>query len=273
MNVFDMDYTRQEVEFMGLPMDTDLTIGDARIVVNEFPFGRLDAYLNVAFIAEPLIIPTYLLKGSIFMSITPMETQSMWVAIERAVQAKCVAIGGLGLGYCVLRMCDNDDAITESITVYEQSADCIEAFKKLHSHRDGFDKILFVHGDIYENCVGKVYDFMFNDIYQETGQDEIITDIEFFLQNNEIKEYRYWGQELMAMVATNSYDFDPEEHTNDMREQGILTFEDGMLFSMHRNSEGSNLKVGFTDDSFAFDCISTHITNQHNWTDADEEVA
>jgi hypothetical protein len=274
MNIFDMDYTRQEVAFMGLPMDTDLTVGDARIVVNELPFGRLDAYLNVDFVIEPLVIPTYLLNGDIFMSVTPMETQSMWVAIERAKQAETVALGGLGLGYCVLRMCDPDGGgVTTRIDVYEQSQDCIDAFNQLHRGKPGFGILNIIHGDIYKECVGRTYDFMFNDIYQCTGQDEILTDIQFFLQKNKIKEYRYWGQELMAMVATGSYDFDSEEHPAMMRDQGILTYEDSTLFAMHEESEGSSMKTGFSDEDFAFNCVDMHITCQLRYDDTREEKA
>lgn len=266
MNIFEMDYTRQEVDFMALPLDLDMACGDAVIRVNQFSYGRLDAYLNVEFVIEPLVIPTYYLHGAVFMSVTPMETQSMWVAIERAKQASTVAMGGLGLGYAALRMCDPDGGgITESIDVYEQSQDCVDAFRDLHSHRAGFDKLNFIVGDIYETCVGKTYDFMFNDIYQCTGQDEILTDIEFFCAKNDIREYRYWGQELMMMVATASDDFDSSEHAHALRDSGILTWEDSSLFAMHNDSDGSRMRTGFSDDEFAFACIEAHIEHQQGW--------
>jgi hypothetical protein len=263
MNIFDMDYTREEIKFMGLPKDTDLTVGDARVHVREFPGGRLDAYLNVEWLVETLEIPTYYKNGSTWMSVTPMEVQSMWVAIERAKLSETVAVGGLGLGYCVLRMCEPDNGgVTESITVYEQSQNCIDIFKSLHENRPGFDKLLFVCGDIREECVGKSYDFMFNDIYQSTGQDEILDDIEFFLTNNDIREYRYWGQELMSMLAVEHEDFEQEGHPEWMRDHTILTWEDSSLFEMHKNSEGSNLRFAFNDEEFAFACVQQHLEYQ-----------
>lgn len=266
MNIFEMDYTRQEVAFMDLPADLDFRLGDTVIKVKTFDSGRLDAYLNVEYVIEPLVIPTYYLHGSIFMSVTPMETQSMWVAIERAKQAESVAMGGLGLGYAALRMCDPDNGgCIDYIDVYEQSADCIIAFTQLHENKPGFEKLNFILGDIYERCVGKSYDFMFNDIYQSTGQDEILTDIEFFCTKNDIREYRYWGQELMMMVATGNEEFDNFETVHAMRDNGILTFEDSQLFEMHNASEGSNLRVGFSDDEFAFACVEAHLDNQQGW--------
>lgn len=268
MNIFDMNYTRQEIYFMNMPDDTDITVGDTRFFVREFTSGRLDAYLNVEWVIDPLMIPTYYLNGGIFMSITPMETQSMWVAIERAKQASIVAMGGLGLGYAALRMCDpGSGGVTERIDVYEQSQDCVDAFTQLHSKRPGFEILNFIVGDIYETCVGKTYDFMFNDIYEHTGQDEILTDISYFLSKNTIEEYRYWGQELMMMVSTDHWDFDAEGHPMALRDAGILTHEDSTLFDMHRQSEGSNMRVGFDDNEFAFTCIEAHLSHQHGYSE------
>ena len=39
----------------------------------------------------------------------------------------------------------------------------------------------------------------------------------------------------------------------------VMSFEDGMLFKMHSEYEGANLRCGFSDGKFADECLLSHL--------------
>ncbi|GAI07111.1 unnamed protein product, partial [marine sediment metagenome] len=160
MNPFELEYLVQEVEFYNLPEEYD--VPPVRVDLCE-PNGRLDDYLNKNWRAElPVPIPRMVVDGQLWMTLTPMELQSNWVAIERAHGA--VVIAGLGLGYTALRMAAKREV--DSVLVVELEQGVIDFFRARFSDRPEFARITLVQGDARKvvPALGGA-DFVFVDIY------------------------------------------------------------------------------------------------------------
>jgi hypothetical protein len=258
MNPFTDEYLNHEINAMDFPAE-GAEVGDAKFLIRELPFGRINDYLAVNFRAEPLSIPTYIRDKTLWMSLTPMEAQSMAVPLHRAQYHDTVAIGGLGLGYFPLRLAqfvEEGSALVEKIDVYEQNEDCIELFHKLHGDKSAIKHINFIPGDIRENLAGKVYDFAFIDIYEGAGEEEMADDIEGFLGANTIGEYRYWGQELMLGTCSEAFVIDNKRR---LMELGIFTLADSLFYEQFGETDGSGMRSPFQDESYAEDIVTRHI--------------
>ena len=68
---------------------------------------RIICYLYVEFIREDLTFPVLKIDGQTIMSLSPMEIQSHILPIEFANGR--VGVGGLGLGYYVQSILDDDN--------------------------------------------------------------------------------------------------------------------------------------------------------------------
>ncbi len=194
-NPFKDRYLEREIKFYNLeqPYKSDDGV-EVRLVV---PTGRCDDYLNKNFRIGTTPIPILYIDGSLWMSISYMEAQSLYLPIRRAGGE--MATLGLGLGYYALR-CVADDNV-DKLTVYEQDTRVVEFFIKTFSKRPGFKKIDFVIGDARQLFRGKCYDYVFSDIYKTLGADEVVEDIELFTANNDIQYYNFWGQERVLLDA------------------------------------------------------------------------
>lgn len=254
MNVFNDEYVKEEISFMALP-DTGAEISGVKVTYRNLPTGSGNPdYLSIQFRVDELPIPVYTMDKQLWMSLTPMEVQSAAVAIQRA--GGDVACGGLGMGYAPLRMAESDDV--DRVTVYEQEARCMELFRQLHGGRETFGKFHFVEGNIRETFVGKSHDFVFMDIYPSLASDDIAGDIAYFIEHNDIGEYRYWGQEL-ALWVSGGYGAIAGEYVDELRAHNILTWQDSMLFSEFTNTEGVDLPPPVTDGEWADSCLYTHL--------------
>jgi len=92
MNPFSEEYTKREIKEYGLK-----TYSKNGIEVETRALeGRCDEYLNKAFFTGCINAPIMSIDGEIWMSLTPMEIQSHFVAIKRA--RGVVGTGGLGMG-------------------------------------------------------------------------------------------------------------------------------------------------------------------------------
>jgi len=232
MNVFTDEAVHEAIRFLGIP-DT----GNARITLGNASVGyitavgRLDSYLNVEMRVDPIRVPAYRLDDSgLWMSLTPMEVQSAWVAIQRA--AGLVEVGGLGLGYAPLAMAAKPEV--DAVRVFEIDADGIALFKELHGDRPEMKKIEIVHGDARKLLRGSDADFCWMDIYQSLLPDDVIEDIDHFNDHNNFSEYRFWGQELCSYVLG---------YPGDVFEKS--------LFAQHSLTDGARLKPPVGDEVFA----------------------
>ena len=116
----DEDIT-QEIEFYGLKSYNDDHISVETVEL----IGRCDDYFNVNFRTGNLKVPIFKIDGSLWMSLTPMEIQSQWIAINTA-KGK-VGIGGLGMGYALLRIMEKEEVT--SVDVWEINPHVIKFFK------------------------------------------------------------------------------------------------------------------------------------------------
>jgi len=225
---FDIDYVKGEIEFYGL---NDYDKDGVRIVTKQL-IGRADEFLNKWFWTEEdgLNIPVLFIDNQLWMSLTPMEIQSAFIA-DCDAEGK-VATAGMGMGYFTLKCMEND--CVNQIDVYEIDPRIIEFFNKNFSHREGFDKVHIIEGDVRKKLVGKYYDYVFMDPYKTLLPDEVIEDAIFFKKKNKIEEYVFWGYEkvlLNAAILHKKINFEPH-----------LSFTERMLFrtwfKTHRDIAG-----------------------------------
>jgi hypothetical protein len=222
-------YTQQEIEFYGTRpyRSRDDTL---RVIIQK-PVGPLDEYFNAGFMDGQIQVPTLIARRpdpimspaaaiaypavispsampdadsaawGIWMSLTPMETQSSYLAISRATGE--VGTAGLGLGYFTLRAAAKDNV--ETVTVFEQNPAVIKYFKYRFKHRPYFNKIKIVEGDAREQCKDYQFDFFFADVYPLLLSDTAIDDIGVFCEQNDIDLYQLWGEEriIMHMLVEN----------------------------------------------------------------------
>jgi hypothetical protein len=219
-----------ELEFYGL---TEYKNGSVEVRPTQIN-GRCDDYLSKNLRFDSPLLPVLFINGKLWMSMTYMEMQSMFVPVQRA-QGK-VATGGLGLGYYALRAASDDRV--ESVDVYEENEDVINFFKKAFSDREEMKKINFFHGNVRKTMNKMVYDFVFMDIYPTVLPDEVIDDIRLFTKNNTIGEYRFWGQEKAILQHINSGDFASIDST------------EKVFFQYFLESEGANLYSNFHNEDF-----------------------
>lgn len=191
-NPFTDEYLEEELAFYGKPKAVD-GVGLRWQHIR----GRCDDYLNVNFRLGSPPTPALSLEDGLWMSLTFMEAQSMWVPI-RAAHGR-VAAAGLGLGYYVLRAAERPEV--ESVDVYERCPAVIRFFKANFASRSGFDKVRFHEGDARLMLVGKSYDFVYVDIYQSLCITDVTDDICHFTENNALGEARFWGQERFLYAA------------------------------------------------------------------------
>lgn len=218
---FTDEYVQKEIAWYGTEayQNEDDTI---RIII-QHPKGEVRDYLNRQFLVGQFSVPTLIerkpdpvmspaaffdqgkmaspkdlgepeaSKWSLWMSLTPMELQSTYLAVHRCFGE--VGTAGLGLGYFALRGAANEDV--ERVDVYEINPHIIEAFEKRFRDRPEFKKIRIIEGDAREACKDKYYDYFFADCYGTMLPDEVLDDYELFTANNDIQDYHFWGEERL----------------------------------------------------------------------------
>ena len=200
-NPFTDDYFHRELEFYGV--NKNYQNGNVKLVNQTlgqgFFGGELREYFNKSMRFDDNTIPVLLIDDKIWMSITWMEVQSMFLPILYA--SGRVATCGLGMGYYALRVAAKDEV--DEVIVYEQNPDVIRFFKDHFSDRPYYDKIKIVEGDARKLLRGEQFDFVFSDIYPTLGCDDALEDMTLFTENNdnEIGEYWFWGIEKLILDA------------------------------------------------------------------------
>ena len=200
-NRFTDEYTEKEVEWYGLK---EYEHNGVKVQSHSIR-GRVDEYFNKRFWVGEFEVPILTIDSKVWMSITPMEVQSMILPIQFA--AGKVGTGGLGMGYFALKCAENDDV--EEIRVWETNPDIIKFFNDSFSHREGFHKIEVIHGDARE-IKNQQFDFFFMDIYRTQLSDKTLEDYYSFFQRNgnDAETYHFWYQEWPLLQALFD-DLDP----------------------------------------------------------------
>jgi hypothetical protein len=196
-NPFLESYTMEEIEAYAVS-EYDK---DGVKISSERMFGVVPDYLNKAFQTGTITVPMLTIDNKLWMSITCMETQSQHLPIQFAQDN--VATAGLGMGHFTLRCMESP--MVSTITVFERDERVIKYFKSCFSKRPGFDKVKFVLGDARETLKGYEFDFLYVDIYPDRLSDDVISDAELFLSENDIEpvNYHFWGREHVILDAYN----------------------------------------------------------------------
>lgn len=199
-NPFTFEYYLKQLHFYG-PV-TPARSGLVRI--NTFTNnGIIDDYFNTNWhiITDP--IPRLVIDeeetpwiGHTWMTITPMEVQSMAIAIYKAEYD--VYTSGLGLGYHPLACAAKDEV--EKVIVYENNLDVINLFQQQHEDRPELDKIEIRQGDFLEALRNEEIDqddYIFNDIYPDLNSKEALDHFEEFRPM--YPNYDFWGIERIYL--------------------------------------------------------------------------
>ena len=232
---FNDEFVNQEIRFMELDNPETIIMGDVQVAHAKLT-GRCDDYLNQDFKTGTLSCPRLFVNNKLWMSLTPMEIESNFLPWFLA-QGK-VATGGLGLGYFTLRAAAKDDV--DSVTVYESNSDVIEYFMTKYRNRPELNKIVIIHGDIERTLKDQEYDFFYNDIYEDMLPDEVINDMVVFTSQNELQEYRFWGEELVKYFATLEQILDASK----------LTLAERAFFLRHIQSDKPDIPRYMPDTEF-----------------------
>jgi len=141
-----------------------------------------------------------------WMSIVPMEIQSMALAVYKAQYD--VYTSGLGMGYYPLACAAKDDV--EKVVVYETKPEVVQLFMEQHYNRPELAKIEIRQGDFLEALRHQEIDqddYIFSDIYQAINSDEALDHLEEF--RPEYPNYDFWGIEKFYLDAIATHDLYP----------------------------------------------------------------
>lgn len=194
-NRFSDRYAQQQVDWYSLK---EFVANGNTVKVRSAPlYGRADEYFNKRFWVREFEVPMMRIDGKLWMSITPLEIQSMILPIHRAWGY--VGTGGLGMGYFALK-CAEKDSVKE-IKVYEHNKDVIKFFTQMFNHRKGFEKIKIFEQDV--RCIkNESFSYFFMDIYQTQLSDQALEDTnDFWRNNNQAGQYDWWCQERCLLQA------------------------------------------------------------------------
>lgn len=196
INPFTNEFVNQEIKFMELDSQNPLKFRGIEIRHKPL-FHQLDDYLNRNYRTGELTVPVFGIDGHLWMSMTPMEIQSNFLAWATASGE--IGMGGLGMGYTALRAAAEEDVY--SVTVFEKEERVIDLFVKQYAHRPEFKKIILNHGDAREMFNGFTFDFVYMDIYDSSLSDEMLTDYRLFNDANNIAEYHFWSEEKIILAG------------------------------------------------------------------------
>lgn len=189
-NIFSFEYVQAEIDSLNL---APYSKGDIKLYFRTLPsFTEIEGYVDHRIEhPEDFEIPVFAIKKQTWMSLTPMEVASHYVPIQKAHGH--VGVGGIGMGYFLLKIMNKPEVL--KIDAFEIDKRIITYFKTMYKDRPGFEKIRFIHGDLYDNLADKYYDFFYNDIYPTLGSSEAQDEITLVYPEH-AKEYHYWGLEL-----------------------------------------------------------------------------
>jgi hypothetical protein len=194
-NPFSTEYWKECLKRYGTPKYTK----EGLDIVYKALVGRVDDYFNKNFRSEEGVqVPILYLDGKLWMSITPMECQSMY--IPKFLAEGVVGTAGLGMGMFVLDCMKS--SLVEEIHVWEIDPRVINYFTTTFKKRKGFKKVKIHEGDARQLLKGQDLNFLFVDIYAQCfDYDHVIQDIQDFQANNNVETYHWWGQEKVLLAG------------------------------------------------------------------------
>lgn len=199
-NPFTNEFVEEEVAFYALPKPYSKDGVEVRLVT---PQGTISDYLNKNWrIFKPgFKVPALIVDGELWMSLTAMEIQSLYVPISLAYGE--VGTAGLGLGYFALRAAGMPEV--EKVHVFEREARVADFFMERFGNRPEMEKIEITVGDARKEMLWKdarrSFDFVFMDVYQTLLGDDVVDDILLFNKKGSVETYRFWGQERVLLDA------------------------------------------------------------------------
>lgn len=217
VNPFSYEYLEREIEFIG-PVET---YKDDRVWMEVLHYkpsimrlmsGGTRDWFNKAWRTKAPPTPTLCMREDTdapwetWMSITPMEIQSMFLPIEEADGVVWTA--GLGIGYYALRVAAKDDV--DKVVVYETEPLVVELFERNFGDRPYFDKIEVRHGDFREalrNNEPDQDDFIFMDVYPTVCCDQALDDAKEFKPI--YSRYWFWNYERVVLDAVVQWGMRP----------------------------------------------------------------
>lgn len=101
-------FVKKEIRFMKLEGEGDETVDGVRILRRPLR-GRCDDYLNKAWRIGELNCPTFTIDGEVWMSLTPMEIESNFLAWYGA-QGR-IGTAGLGIGYVAMKCASTNSSL------------------------------------------------------------------------------------------------------------------------------------------------------------------
>lgn len=192
VNPFTDRFLEEEVEFYGLRKPYSKNGVQVRLVE---PAGRLDDYLNKNWRISDIRVPALYVDGRLWMSLTYMEIQSLYVPITAA--GGTVGTAGLGLGYFALRAAALDHV--ERVDVFEVEPRVVDFFMARFGNRPEARKINITVGDARKEMVRRNFDYVFMDVYRTLLGWDAVDDIHLFAEKGSVQEYRFWGQERVLL--------------------------------------------------------------------------
>lgn len=170
-----------------------------RLVV---PTGMIDHYYAPLVYTPEFVTLRLKINNKVWMSLTPMEIQSMIIPIRKA-RGICFA-GGLGLGYYPLSIAQKPEV--EKVIVCENNQAVIQMFENCFSEYPNVAKLQIIESDVrsYLSKIKINIDFCFMDIYQTLLPDIALEDLEAYSKNNAINYYYFWGQDLVISACLHN---------------------------------------------------------------------
>lgn len=234
-NPFTDEFMRKEIKFMGLRKGQKPVTKMEGIEIRHVEVTmRCDDYLNKNWRAEPMVCPVFHIDGRLWMSLTPMEVESNYLAWTCAEGV--VGMGGLGIGYTTLRAANKPEV--DKVIVFEEDLRVVNLFKTQYADRPELSKIEFIIGDARETMKDFIFDFVYMDIYPDMLSEEAFSDVELFRSQNKIKRYKFWGQEKVVLEALNE----------GLMDVLVIDRETRTYLSMWMSTKKSNMYAGYWGD-------------------------
>lgn len=162
-------------------------------------------HVPVGYFDRPFIYPALTQNGRIWMTVTPLEIETMRPHIDLA-RGK-IAVMGLGLGYYAF-MASMKSEVSE-ITIVELSGEVISLFERylLPQFPHG-EKIRIIRGDAFDFLQSELarggFDYVFCDLWHDAADG-----MEMFLRLKEMErlspatEFSYWIEDTMKCYLAN----------------------------------------------------------------------
>ena len=141
-------------------------------------------------------VPVLRLDGEVWMSLTPMEVQSTFMAIRLAHGR--VGTAGMGLGYFVQRALEKPEV--ESVIVYELNDDVLQLYRRTF----GVHPKLELHHANARLLEGEQWDFFYADFYRHLLTPQAIDDMAALSSANLIGSYHWWSIEQTVLEALHA---------------------------------------------------------------------